>query len=558
MLLNRNEGVPRPARAPAPSRLPWRSHGAWLIAVMILLVILSTVSAPGCRTSSWRTGGASRAAGAIAVLNATTVGATILVGTVGTRARSRRQLLVPASCLLVLGTLGVALAADAGWLWAFVLGCGIGTMFPTMMTLPVDVANRPEAVGAVAGLMLLVGYVGAAPAPSAFGALRDWTGSYTATTWAMVVVAIAAVVVTGLASGADVSRCSVAERVPHGLTPVAPALASGLHRSGTRRTATWATRTADPVRVDGSADHRRLGRRRRSTGTASSRFPRATCSPRSTRTSRLRSSDRGRRRCAGVAAVGASLLRAPRRSRGSRRHRQPVPPDAASRLLPPVLDAIEAAGISDARVVCANGKVFPMSESTSSRRSAANLDRMEPSGSRSSRSSLFPRELHLRRRLLPWHAGVAAQGGGASELKITIGQAQSNHWGAGGGGKLILPGVVSDETIESNHCAFVPSPQTHYGAYAGPMRSDIDEVATMCGLDCTMNVLLDTHGRVIEFIFGRHPARIARRSSASTRSTRTRTRPRRATRTSRSAGSSRRPTTCSSIPGGAACRPTSS
>jgi nickel-dependent lactate racemase len=90
-------------------------------------------------------------------------------------------------------------------------------------------------------------------------------------------------------------------------------------------------------------------------------------------------------------------------------------------------------------------------------------------------------------------------------VKISIGQAQSNHWGAGGGGKLILPGVVSDETIESNHCAFVPSPQTHYGAYAGPMRSDIDEVATMCGLSCTMNVVLDTHGRVIECLFGSHP-----------------------------------------------------
>ena len=90
-------------------------------------------------------------------------------------------------------------------------------------------------------------------------------------------------------------------------------------------------------------------------------------------------------------------------------------------------------------------------------------------------------------------------------LKITIGQAQANHWGAGGGGKLILPGVVSDATIESNHCAFVTSPQTHYGAYAGPMRSDIDEVATMCGLDCTMNVILDTHGRVIDCIFGSHP-----------------------------------------------------
>ena len=76
---------------------------------------------------------------------------------------------------------------------------------------------------------------------------------------------------------------------------------------------------------------------------------------------------------------------------------------------------------------------------------------------------------------------------------IAILIAQSNHWGAGGGGKLILPGVTADETVESNHCAFVPSPQTHYGAYRGPMRSDIDEVATMAGLQCTMNVLLDTH-----------------------------------------------------------------
>src|SRR2546421_1758072 len=38
-------------------------------------------------------------------------------------------------------------------------------------------------------------------------------------------------------------------------------------------------------------------------------------------------------------------------------------PTPASRLLPPVLDALEAAGVRDARVVCANGKVFPMSES---------------------------------------------------------------------------------------------------------------------------------------------------------------------------------------------------
>src|SRR5215210_8444854 len=68
-----------------------------------------------------------------------------------------------------------------------------------------------------------------------------------------------------------------------------------------------------------------------------------------------------------------------------------------------------------------------------------------------------------------------------------------------------MPGVCSDETIESNHCNFVPSPQTHYGALAGPMRSDIDEIATMTGLDYTVNVLLDTRGRVVEIVGGSHP-----------------------------------------------------
>jgi nickel-dependent lactate racemase len=182
-------------------------------------------------------------------------------------------------------------------------------------------------------------------------------------------------------------------------------------------------------------------------------------------------------------------------------------PTPSSKLLPPVFDAIEAAGITDARVVCANGKVFPMSESDMEQKLGRdNLARMERNGWAFHQND--PRNADA-------YDFVGVSSGGTpvwlhrevarSEATITIGQAQANHWGAGGGGKLILPGVVSDETIESNHCAFVTSPQTHYGAYAGPMRSDIDEVASMCGLDCTMNVLLDTHGRVVDCIFGSHP-----------------------------------------------------
>ena len=182
-------------------------------------------------------------------------------------------------------------------------------------------------------------------------------------------------------------------------------------------------------------------------------------------------------------------------------------PTPSSKLLPPVFDAIEAAGITDVRVVCANGKVFPMSEADMEQKiGPANLARMEANGWAFHQNDPQNPDAYT-------FVGVSSGGTpvwlhtevASSDLKITIGQAQANHWGAGGGGKLILPGVVSDATIESNHCAFVTSPQTHYGAYAGPMRSDIDEVATMCGLDCTMNVILDTHGRVIDCIFGSHP-----------------------------------------------------
>lgn len=182
-------------------------------------------------------------------------------------------------------------------------------------------------------------------------------------------------------------------------------------------------------------------------------------------------------------------------------------PTPQSRLLPPVLDTIETAG-KDAVVVCANGKVFPMSDSDIEQKlGAENLARMERLGIAFHQNDPRNPELYefvgVSSRGTPvWlHREVAA-----CDVKIAIGQAQSNHWGAGGGGKLILPGVCSDETIEANHCAFVPSPQTHYGAYAGPMRSDIDEVATMCGLTCTLNVVLDTRGRVVDCLFGSHPS----------------------------------------------------
>jgi lactate racemase len=182
-------------------------------------------------------------------------------------------------------------------------------------------------------------------------------------------------------------------------------------------------------------------------------------------------------------------------------------PTPSSKLLPAVFDALEAAGVTDACVITGNGKVFPLSDADVEKKvGRENLDRMERN-----RIGFFQNE--PRNEEAYTYFGVTSRGTpvwihnevAKRDVVISIGQAQANHWGYGGGGKLIMPGVASDETIESNHCNFTMSPQTHYGALAGPMRSDIDEIATMVGLDYTLNVLLDTRGRVLEIVGGSHP-----------------------------------------------------
>jgi CP family cyanate transporter-like MFS transporter len=53
-----------------------------------------------------------------------------------------------------------------------------GAMFTLTMSLPLDVADRPVDVGAVAGMMLFIGYIATAVAPAVLGGVRDLTGDF--------------------------------------------------------------------------------------------------------------------------------------------------------------------------------------------------------------------------------------------------------------------------------------------------------------------------------------------------------------------------------------------
>ena len=67
--------------------------------------------------------------------------------------------------------------------WAVLLGVAIGPLFPLTMTLPLDAAERPAEVAALAGMMLGVGYTLSALSPLLLGAIRDLSGGFDRVLW---------------------------------------------------------------------------------------------------------------------------------------------------------------------------------------------------------------------------------------------------------------------------------------------------------------------------------------------------------------------------------------
>src|SRR6185369_5808496 len=189
-------------------RLPWRSGTAWLI---VLLFALQSMLYYGL--VSWlpatfveRGWDDASAGGLLALMNGVGLITTLTVPLVAERVGTRRSQLVVSALAAVVGLLGVLLAPEAAVLWAVILGLSLGAVFPLVLTLPVDVADRPADVGAVAALMLLGGYILSSTAPVTLGAIRDLTGTFVASFWAMAVLAVALTAAAALLTPARIRR----------------------------------------------------------------------------------------------------------------------------------------------------------------------------------------------------------------------------------------------------------------------------------------------------------------------------------------------------------------
>ncbi|MBV8991511.1 MAG: MFS transporter, partial [Solirubrobacterales bacterium] len=184
VVLSRDYEAPAPASTPLSS-LPVRNPTGWLLVAIFGLMSITYYGINAWLPSAFTERGwsASSAGALLTVINAVTVPVSLVLAFRGDRYGTRRFWLTSGATLMLAGLFGVILVPGGGWAWAVTIGAAIGLLFPSIMTLPLDVADHPSDVGAMTALMLGGGYALSATGPFVLGLLRDLAGSFTLSMW---------------------------------------------------------------------------------------------------------------------------------------------------------------------------------------------------------------------------------------------------------------------------------------------------------------------------------------------------------------------------------------
>jgi MFS transporter, CP family, cyanate transporter len=183
--------VVRPLKLPLRRMLAWRLVAAFFFMSSVFYGLNAWL--PDVYVErGWSTASAGEL---LAVLNAVSIPCGFLVAWAADHVGSRRGWLAGAASLQLAALLGILLWPAGGWGWAVLLGAACGPLFPLTMTLPLDAADRPAEVAALAGMMLGVGYTLSAVSPLLLGSLRDLTGGFEAVLATLAVASAILVVV---------------------------------------------------------------------------------------------------------------------------------------------------------------------------------------------------------------------------------------------------------------------------------------------------------------------------------------------------------------------------
>jgi nickel-dependent lactate racemase len=177
-------------------------------------------------------------------------------------------------------------------------------------------------------------------------------------------------------------------------------------------------------------------------------------------------------------------------------------PSPTSKLLPPLLDRLNRAGVKDSRVTIMFGMGIHRAHTVAEKKALVGEDvfrRIKCVDSTEGEDFVF---LGNTSRGTPVEINrLVAE----SDFLIATGNVEYHYFaGYSGGAKAVLPGSCSRRSVEANHSMqLLPGAET--GSYEeNPVRQDIEEAGRMVGLDFILNVVLDPGKRIVRAVAG-HP-----------------------------------------------------
>jgi CP family cyanate transporter-like MFS transporter len=165
---------------------PWRSGAAWLGTAFMGLQSLLFYGALAWLAAAYTERGMSGPSAGLllALFSATQIVTALALPTLAHRSGGVRPWIAVSVGLTTAGLALVAAVPTTGaaapWLWASVLGLGMGGNLSLALVVLTRLAPSPAEASSYTGMAFFAGYLLAALGPVAAGALRDATGSFTA------------------------------------------------------------------------------------------------------------------------------------------------------------------------------------------------------------------------------------------------------------------------------------------------------------------------------------------------------------------------------------------
>ena len=178
-------------------------------------------------------------------------------------------------------------------------------------------------------------------------------------------------------------------------------------------------------------------------------------------------------------------------------------PTPVEKILPLLLDQLNEGGIKDydVSVVYALGTHPPMTETEMRQRAGPVCDRIR----------LFNSEFKDPEGLTD--CGCAADGVrvlvdkrvAKADFRIGVGSIMPHpECGWGGGGKILYPGVASEETVTTFHLSYAHVDWNSYGSDEAPVRLNMEKWVDTVGLDFIVNTIITADDSVYQAVAGHY------------------------------------------------------